>query len=205
VIQISIFQPGKENAMQARDRIKEIISDSIAVKRSFLADVSEVEKVGEAAQAIKDCYARGGKLLVFGNGGSAADSQHIAAEMVVRFRRERKALACISLTADTSILTAVSNDYDFSKVFLRQLEAHLRKEDLVIAISTSGVSANVVDAVKYAAARKVPVIALTGKGGGPLASIADIPIIVPSQVTARIQETHNVLIHAICELVEENL
>jgi D-sedoheptulose 7-phosphate isomerase len=191
--------------MDLKEKIEKIISDSIAVKKSFLADVAGVEKVAEAAEAIKDCYTRGGKLLVFGNGGSAADSQHIAAEMVVRFQKERKALACISLTTDTSILTASSNDYDFSKVFVRQLEALLREEDLVLAISTSGASLNVIDAAKYASDRKVPVIALTGKDGGLLASIADIPIVVPSPVTARVQETHSVLIHAICELVEENL
>ena len=191
--------------MNDKEKIVKIFKDSVDVKRSFLEDGPSVQKVVEAAGAIKDCYQRSGKLLVFGNGGSSADSQHMAAEMVVRFRKERKALACISLTTDTSILTAASNDYDFSKVFVRQLEAILRPEDLVLAISTSGISPNVVEAAKYSKKRNVPLIALTGKDGGELAKIADIPIVVRSQVTARVQETHSVIIHAICELVEENL
>ena len=191
--------------MNHSEKIVNILAESIAVKKAFMEDASSVEKVTDAVRAIKECYDRKGKLLVFGNGGSAADSQHIAAEMVVRFKRERKALACVSLTTDTSILTAASNDYDFSKVFVRQLEALLREEDLVFAISTSGVSANVVDAAEYARKMKIPVIALTGKGGGDLAKIADISIVVNSSVTARIQETHSAVIHAICELVEEEL
>ena len=191
--------------MNHSEKIVNILAESIAVKKAFMEDASSVEKVTDAVRAIKECYDRKGKLLVFGNGGSAADSQHIAAEMVVRFKRERKALACVSLTTDTSILTAASNDYDFSKVFVRQLEALLREEDLVLAISTSGVSANVVDAAEYARKMKIPVIALTGKGGGDLAKIADISIVVNSSVTARIQETHSAVIHAICELVEEEL
>ena len=191
--------------MNHSEKIVNILAESIAVKKAFMEDASSVEKVTDAVRAIKECYDRKGKLLVFGNGGSAADSQHIAAEMVVRFKRERKALACVSLATDTSILTAASNDYDFSKVFVRQLEALLREEDLVFAISTSGVSANVVDAAEYARKMKVPVIALTGKGGGDLAKIADISIVVNSSVTARIQETHSAVIHAICELVEEEL
>jgi len=191
--------------MDHSEKIVNILAESIAVKKAFMEDASSVEKVTDAVRAIKECYDRKGKLLVFGNGGSAADSQHIAAEMVVRFKRERKALACVSLATDTSILTAASNDYDFSKVFVRQLEALLREEDLVFAISTSGVSANVVDAAEYARKMKIPVIALTGKGGGDLAKIADISIVVNSSVTARIQETHSAVIHAICELVEEEL
>ena len=191
--------------MNHSEKIVNILAESIAVKKAFMEDASSVEKVTDAVRAIKECYDRKGKLLVFGNGGSAADSQHIAAEMVVRFKRERKALACVSLATDTSILTAASNDYDFSKVFVRQLEALLREEDLVLAISTSGVSANVVDAAEYARKMKIPVIALTGKGGGDLAKIADISIVVNSSVTARIQETHSAVIHAICELVEEEL
>ncbi len=191
--------------MNHSEKIVNILAESIAVKKAFMEDASSVEKVTDAVRAIKECYDRKGKLLVFGNGGSAADSQHIAAEMVVRFKRERKALACVSLATDTSILTAASNDYDFSKVFVRQLEALLREEDLVFAISTSGVSANVVDAAEYARKMKIPVIALTGKGGGDLAKIADISIVVNSSVTARIQETHSAVIHAICELVEEEL
>ena len=191
--------------MNDKEKVVKIFRESSEVKRSFFEDDPCVQKVVEAAGAIKDCYERSGKLLVFGNGGSASDSQHMAAEMVVRFRKERKALACIALTADTSILTATSNDYDFSKIFVRQLEAILRPEDLVMAISTSGKSPNVVEAAKYSKKRNVPLIALTGKDGGELANFADIPIIVRSQVTARVQETHSVIIHAICELVEENL
>jgi D-sedoheptulose 7-phosphate isomerase len=191
--------------MNDREKIVKLLSEGIDVKKAFIEDDLAVGKVAEAVRAIRDCYARGGKMLVFGNGGSAADSQHLAAEMVVRFTRERRALACISLTTDTSVLTAAANDYDFSRVFTRQLEALLRDEDLVLAISTSGTSVNVVEAVRYASSRKVPVIVLAGKSGGTLASLADIPIVVRSEVTARIQEVHSAIIHAICDLVEERL
>jgi phosphoheptose isomerase len=190
--------------MKNEEKVVKMLLESIAVKRAFLEDTSSVQKVAQAVQAIKDCYKRGGKVLVFGNGGSAADSQHMAAEMVVRFKRERKAFACISLTTDTSILTAAANDYDFSKVFVRQLEALLCDVDLVFAVSTSGSSPNVVAASEYAAKRKVPIIALTGKGG-ELARIADIPIVASSDVTARVQEVHSAIIHTICELVEEDV
>lgn len=191
--------------MDHSKKIIEMFLESTNVMRLFCEDHLSVGKVVDAVSAIKLCYSRNGKLLVFGNGGSAADSQHIAAEMVVRFSRERRALPCISLTTDTSVLTAASNDYDFSKVFVRQLEALLGNDDLVFAISTSGGSPNVLEAVKYAKNRNIPVIALTGNNGGDLARIADIPIIVPSSVTARVQEAHSVLIHAICQLVEEGL
>ncbi|HPN73342.1 MAG TPA: SIS domain-containing protein [Candidatus Omnitrophota bacterium] len=191
--------------MDSRDKISQIFLESIDVKKKFIADPSAISNVAASVTAIKDCYARGGKVIVFGNGGSASDSQHMAGELVVRFRKERKALACISLSADTAILTAASNDYDFSKVFVRQMEALLKREDLVIAISTSGNSPNVIEAVRYAKDRKVPVIALTGKSGGELAGLADIPIVVKSPVTARVQETHSAIMHAICELVEEDL
>jgi D-sedoheptulose 7-phosphate isomerase len=148
---------------------------------------------------------KGGKVIVFGNGGSAADSQHMAAELVVRFEKERKGLPCIALNTNTSTLTAASNDYSFDKTFSRQVEALAEQRDVVIAISTSGNSKNVLEGAKEARAKKVPVIALAGRDGGELAAMADIPIVVRCENTARIQEVHIAIIHALCKIVEETV
>ena len=155
-----------------------------------------------AAAAIGDALAGGGKLLVFGNGGSAADAQHVAAELVGRFTRERVALAAVALTTDTSVLTSVANDYAFERVFARQVEALGRSGDVALGISTSGASPNVVVALEAARALGMQTIALTGGDGGAVGRLAAIHLNVPSDVTARVQEVHRTLLHVICDIVE---
>ena len=159
----------------------------------------------DAAAAIVDALARGGKLLVFGNGGSAADAQHVAAELVGRFTRERVALAAVALTTDTSVLTSVANDYAFERVFARQVEALGRRGDVALGISTSGASPNVVAALEAARALGMQTIALTGGDGGAVGRVAAIHMNVPSAVTARVQEVHRTLLHVICDIVEKSV
>lgn len=156
----------------------------------------------KAAVLIARCLQSGNKLLLFGNGGSAADAQHLAAEFVGRFVRERAGLPAIALTTDSSILTAVGNDYGFEQVFARQIQALGRPGDVAVAISTSGNSANVLEGVKEARKRKLETIGLTGKDGGALAQRADVAITIPSTSTARIQECHIAIGHLFCELVD---
>jgi D-sedoheptulose 7-phosphate isomerase len=158
-----------------------------------------------AAQAVRAAAAAGGKVLAFGNGGSAADAQHLATELVGRFLRERAAFPALALSADTAVLTSVANDYGFERVFARQIEALGRAGDVAFAISTSGGSANVLRALEAAKARGLTTVALTGRDGGPVGAAADIHINVPDHSTPRVQEVHRTLIHAICELVERNL
>jgi D-sedoheptulose 7-phosphate isomerase len=155
-----------------------------------------------AVEAAHDCLRRGHKILACGNGGSAADAQHLVAELVGRFRDERRALAAVALTADTAILTAVANDYGYERVFARQIEALAREGDLLFAISTSGNSANVVQAAQTARGLGCVVIAFTGSHGGNLAAHADLLIRAPSVVTARIQEMHTLCIHAISDSLD---
>ena len=156
----------------------------------------------EAADLITMCLQGDGKLLFFGNGGSAADAQHLAAEFVGRFVRERAGLPAIALTTDSSILTAVGNDYGFDQIFARQIQALGRPGDVAIAISTSGNSLNVLEGVKEARKRKLKTIGLTGKDGGLLAQQTDVAIMVPSTSTAKIQECHIAIGHLFCELVD---
>jgi len=156
----------------------------------------------EAALLIMGCLRNGGKVLFFGNGGSAADAQHLAAELVGRFVRERAGLPAIALTTDSSILTAVGNDYGFEQVFARQIQALGQSGDVAVAISTSGNSANVLEGVKEARKRNLKTIGLTGKDGGTLAQQADVAITIPSTSTARIQECHIAIGHLFCELVD---
>lgn len=157
------------------------------------------------ADAMKAAFAGGGQVLVFGNGGSAADAQHLAAELVGRFARERRALAAIALSTDTSVLTSISNDYGYEKVFARQIEALGRRGDIAVGISTSGTAPNVLSAFQMAKSRGLTTVAFTGRDGGPIGAAADLHVNVPHQVTARIQEVHRTLIHAVCELVERSL
>ena len=186
-------------------KVREILRESIAAKEDFLSDDVNVAAVAEAAELIVDRYGKGGKVLVFGNGGSAADSQHLAAELVVRFEKERKSLPCVALSTDTSILTAASNDYSFDKVFRRQVEGLAGPSDVVFAISTSGNSPNVLEGAKAAREKNIPVISLTGKDGGKLAGISDVSIIVRSQKTARVQEVHGTILHILCKIIEDAL
>ena len=155
-----------------------------------------------AALTMRDAIEAGGRILVFGNGGSASDAQHFASELVGRFMRERPAMGAIALTTDTSALTAISNDYSFRRVFVRQLEALGRPGDVAFGISTSGHSPNVVDALRYAREQGMRTIALTGRDGGAAGATAEIHVNVPDQNTARVQEVHCTILHAMCELIE---
>ena len=157
-----------------------------------------------AAQAISDALKAGKKLLLFGNGGSASDAQHMSAELVGRFQRERAAMAAIALTTDTSIVTSIANDYSFKQVFARQVEALGQPGDVAFGISTSGESPNVLLALQVAKGRGLKTIALTGRDGGSVGRAADIHVNVPDQSTARVQEVHRTLIHVICEVIEED-
>jgi D-sedoheptulose 7-phosphate isomerase len=164
-----------------------------------------IEVVVAAADVLKNAFAQGGRLLVFGNGGSALDAQHFAAELVGRFSRERRALPAIALTTDTSIITSVANDYSYDRVFARQIEALGRRGDVAWGISTSGGSRNVLEALTFAKAGGLRTVALTGRDGGSIGPAVDLHMNVPHTVTARIQEVHRTLIHAVCELVERDL
>lgn len=161
-----------------------------------------VEAILAAAGLLIDCLTSGHKVLVFGNGGSAADAQHFAAELAGRYRRERRALPAIALTTDTSLLTAISNDYSFTQVFARQVEALLQPGDVVVGISTSGRSANVIAGLETARELGGHGLALTGANRHPLANVAEQVIAVPSEDTPRIQEAHTLIIHILCDLVE---
>ena len=156
-----------------------------------------------AAETMSEALKAGRKLLVFGNGGSASDAQHMSAELVGRFQRERAALAAIALTTDTSILTSVANDYSFKQVFARQVEALGQPGDVALGISTSGESPNVVLALQVAKTRGLKAIALTGRDGGSVGRAADIHVNVPDQSAARVQEVHRTLIHVMCEIIED--
>jgi len=160
------------------------------------------DQIAALAERVIATYKNGGRILVFGNGGSAADATHLASELVGRYDRDRKALAALALTTDTPTLTSISNDFGYEQVFARQIEAHAKPNDLVIGVTTSGKSKNVIAGIE--AARKIPchTIVLAGKDGGPIAALADMTLIVPSQTTARIQEGHAVIIHILCELVD---
>jgi D-sedoheptulose 7-phosphate isomerase len=186
-----------------KELIKQLFEESIRVKEETLQkNFGQIEK---AVQAVLKALRNKGKIILFGNGGSAADSQHIAAEFIGRFKKERESLAAMALSTDTSILTALGNDYGFEIVFKRQIEGLGRPEDIVIAISTSGNSKNVILGLQKAKEMGMTTIALTGCDGGKLGGMADINIIVPSHDTARIQESHICIAHIICELVENSL
>lgn len=184
-----------------RDRIKDILLESIQVKEEVLR--TSVGKIMEITELVKDSLKKNGKVIVFGNGGSASDSQHIAAELVGRFKKDRNALAAIALTTNTSILTALANDYGYEIVFAKQIEALGQKNDIAIGISTSGKAKNVVAAIKQAKKIGMKTIALTGADGGELAKTADVVLVVPSSNTARIQEAHITIGHIVCEMVEQ--
>jgi len=186
-----------------QETIEQIFRESVAVKEETL--VQNVEAIEAAVKTIVRALKKGNKLFICGNGGSAADSQHIAAEFIGRFQKERRSFPAIALTTDTSALTALGNDYSFDIVFARQLEGLGKKGDVLLALSTSGNAANVLAAVKKARSLGITTIALTGHKGGKLAPLSDIKMIVPSDVTARIQETHILIAHCICELAENKL
>jgi phosphoheptose isomerase len=180
--------------------VKTVFEEAIAVHER-MRDLDHGAIV-EAAAAIRAAMAAGGKLLIFGNGGSAADAQHFATELVVRFERRRAAFAALALSTDTSVLTAAANDFGYDRVFARQVEALGRPGDVVLGISTSGESANVLRGIEAATALGLRTIALTGRNGGALGAAAAIHINVPDASTARVQEVHMTVIHAVCALVE---
>jgi D-sedoheptulose 7-phosphate isomerase len=181
-------------------RVRTSFEESARVKRETL-EVSGAQ-IADAAELLVEAFRRGGKVLAFGNGGSAADAQHLASELAGRFDRERPGLPALALTANPSDLTAISNDYGFERVFARLVQAHGRPGDVAVAISTSGNSPNVIAAVDEARERGLRSIGLVGKGGGKLAGLVDVAVVVPSDSTPRIQESHITAIHALCELVD---
>jgi D-sedoheptulose 7-phosphate isomerase len=192
--------------MDTTHRIRAHFADSAQLKLAAV-DVM-APHIARAASLITDCLLADGKILACGNGGSAADAQHFAAEMVGRFERERPELPAISLVTDTSILTAIANDYDFAQVFAKQVRALGDSGDVLLAISSSGNSANVVAAMDAAHERGMRVIALTGKGGGRMGELVtadDVHVCVPHNVTARIQEVHLLTIHCMCDAVDASL
>lgn len=179
---------------------QELLADHIRVMQSLEALLPRLEKATELVLAALES---GGKVLLCGNGGSAADSQHIAAEIIGRFETERNALPAVALTTDSSILTALGNDYGYEKIFARQVQGLARENDVLIGYSTSGNSNNVVAAVEVARQIGCSVISLTGKGGGLLSAMADVDLCVDSSSTARIQEAHAFLGHALCAAIDE--
>ena len=196
----------KDILERLRARASQHFLDSIAVKQE--AEKILPEQVAHGIVAMTECLHAGGKVMACGNGGSAADAQHFAAELIGRFERERQELAAIALTTDTSILTAVGNDYSYDEVFSKQVRGLGKKGDILLGISTSGNSKNVVKAIESAKKMGIKIIALTGNGGGKIASLLDrddIHLCAPSTRTARIQETHLVLLHAICDGVDHLL
>ena len=189
-----------------QERVAAHFAESIKVKQQA-AEVW-VEPTAQAAELLLACLMNDGRFLICGNGGSAADAQHFAAEMTGRFEKERMELAAIALTTDTSALTAIGNDYGFENLFSKQVRALGRAGDVLVGISTSGNSANVIEAIKAAHERDMRVIALTGRDGGKIAAMlqdSDILLNVPYPRTARIQENHILLIHAICDCIDTML
>jgi D-sedoheptulose 7-phosphate isomerase len=183
--------------------IHHVVSESLQVKTQFFAENSA--GIIQAADAMVRAYRDGKKLLLFGNGGSAADAQHIAAEFVVRYIPDRKALPALALSTDTSILTSASNDHGYSTIFSRQIDALGVKGDVAIAISTSGNSPSVLEGIDMARSKGLFVLGFTGKTGGQMARRTDLLFRVPSTVTPRIQEAHILLGHILCELVDRSL
>jgi D-sedoheptulose 7-phosphate isomerase len=181
------------------------IEDSLAVKQAFLHDQKSLKLVAEVARLITKSISQGGKIFFFGNGGSAADAQHLAAELAGRYLRERAGLPGLALTTNTSSLTAIGNDYGYDLVFARQLQALASAGDVAIAISTSGNSASILLAAEAARKKQLVTVALTGASGGKLKPLVDHCICVPSQHPARIQELHILIGHILCEIVEEGL
>ena len=187
-------------------RIEELFQASIDTKQASLHEVKT--SIANAAEKIVQSFKQQGKVLSCGNGGSAADSQHLSSELLNRFEREREGLAAIALTTDSSTLTSIANDYNYENIFSRQVLALGNSNDVLVAITTSGHSANVLSAIKAAHKKGMTVVALSGNGGGKLASVlkeTDIEIRVPSDSTARTQEVHLLVLHCLCDLIDQEL
>ena len=187
--------PESNNIKQIFDDISQLINDSIQLE----------PKINNCINIIIECLKKDKKIILFGNGGSAADAQHIAAEFVGRFNLERKSYPAIALTTDSSIITSIGNDYSFDQIFSRQCESLVTKDDVIIGISTSGNSINVKNGLITAKKNGAKTIGLLGNGGGEIKSIVDYPLIVESNSTARIQEIHRIVSHIICDLVEKKM
>jgi D-sedoheptulose 7-phosphate isomerase len=190
-------------SIASEEKIRMLAEEGIEAKRRFFSQ--STADVARAAHLIIEKMRAGGKLLIFGNGGSAADAQHLAAEIAFKMVRERAALPALALTTDSSLLTAISNDRSFEFVFARQIQALGRRGDIALAISTSGNSPNVIEAVKEARKLEIATIGLLGAGGGELGKLVDLALIVPHRDTPRIQEVHIAIGHIICELIEDEL
>ena len=183
-----------------KTKIEKSINDSINTKKTI-----PIELVEKACNKILNSYRNGGKILVCGNGGSAADAQHLAGEFVNKFNFDRKPLPCLSLTTDTSVLTSIANDYSYDEIFSKQVEAYGEKNDVFIGISTSGNSKNVIKATVAAKKKDLFTVCLLGKDGGKLKCLCDLPIVIKSNSTPRIQESHTLILHIISEIIEEEL
>ena len=190
------------DAREAARRVEQVLDAAVALHQQVRR--LDPAPVLRAAEVIVAAYSAGGKVLIFGNGGSAADAQHFAAELVGRFQRERAPFAAMALTVDSSIVTSVANDYGFDRVFARQIDALGERGDVAFAISTSGASPNVLAALSAARARGLTTVALTGRDGAAAGAACDVHINVPNDSSARVQEVHRTLIHALCEIVEDN-
>jgi D-sedoheptulose 7-phosphate isomerase len=191
--------------MKMEEIIKQRINESIETKKKFLEDPHSISSIRIATNIITESLKNNGKILICGNGGSAADAQHITGELVGRYLLERKAIPAIALTTDTSIITAWGNDYEFDTIFSRQVEALGNSRDILIGISTSGNSKNIIKAIEKAKNQGLKIITFTGHEGGKMKDISDANINVPSNETPRIQESHMVAYHTICELVEKEM
>jgi len=183
------------------DAIRRIAADSIALKQRFFEENASL--IVEVGRRMTECLRSGGKVLTFGNGGSAADAQHLAGELVGRFLRDRPGLPALALTTDPSVITAIGNDMGYDAVFRRQVEAHGKAGDVAIGLSTSGRSPNVVEALKLARTRGLLTVGMTGGGGGRLGGLVHYLLDVPHHETARIQEVHGMIVHMLCQFVEE--
>ena len=181
------------------------LRESARLMNSLASDPSIVDTIRRMADAMIACLRGGGTIYLLGNGGSAADAQHIAGELVGRFRRERGGYACVALSTDTSVMTAVANDYGYEAVFARQVDGLVRRGDVVLGITTSGNSGNILLALELARERGAAVLGLSGCGGGKLAELADVCLTVPSNDTPRVQECHGAIGHILCGLIEQAL
>lgn len=186
-----------------RGKIETAFQESAQVKLQFIQNEENVGKIMEVAKRILAAYRKGNKVLFFGNGGSACDASHLAAELVNRYKKDREGLPALALATDMAIVTSIGNDYDYAELFSRQIKTMGNKGDIAIAISTSGNSPNVLKAVEMARQKGITTVGFTGKDGGKLAGLVDYAFIIPSNNTARIQEAHITLGHLLCELIED--
>ena len=179
------------------------MEEHVKVMQKVMSSKKLMKNIAQGAAMMKIALAAGHKIMFCGNGGSAADSQHWAAEIVGRFQKERKGMPAIALTVDTSILTAIANDYGYDRIFARQVEALGEAGDVLVGVSTSGNSANVLAAIEEAKAKGIKTIGMTAAGGGKMAEVCDVCLVIPDKVTARAQEVHGLIGHILCEIVEE--